>query len=251
MNYDDMVGDAVDNAVDESMIERRTVIPVRVKKFDYKKNTVDVEVIAKEWLGDKPKKIAKLKEVPILMMGNKEIFFTFPIKKGDEGIIIVADRSIDEHEKGLKEIRDNRHMDISDGMFIPLYLRPKKERIKKWQKDKLIIRAKCCDDLALILDPKEKSISTRFEKDKITTEFKKDSIKLMTNSEKTKIEINKENVKVTINNDLKFEIKDSEIIFHEKVRFNEKVTVVKELQANVKVDLNGAVAINGTIQVGS
>ena len=246
---DDQLGAVITRAIEDEISDIRTAIPCRVKKFDDVKNTVDVDILVDEWIGDKTEKIDTLKELPILMMGNKKLFFTIPIEAGDEGLIIFNDRSIDEHEKGFEEVRDNRNNSISDGVFLPFQLRYKEDLIKEWEKDAITIRGKKPDEARLQLF--EDRISAGFVKDKNTLTMKKDEFKILTNDEKTKIEVNKSDVKITINGDIKFEIKDDEIIFHEKVIFKKKVKVETEFEANGKVDLRGVVKINEITQTGN
>jgi len=253
----DQVSAIIEKGMSDFLSDHRTAIPVKVKKFDKDKNTVDVEIIPKELLGDDFKKVDTLKELPVINLGNKLIYLTIPIKEGDEGIALFMDRSIDDWENGFKEHRDNRVMDISDGVFVPMQLRYKDDLIKKYNEDALVIRGKCCDDLRFVVNTKKKEITAGFVKDKNTIKLKKDEAILYTNDEKTKVEVLKDTVKVTINDDLKFEIRDSEIICHEKITFKKKVTVETEFsatgifKAEGSVDLNGAVKINGTVQTGS
>lgn len=241
----------IERAISDYMKDHRTMIPAKVKKIDTDKNTVDVEILIKELLGDGFEKIDTLKELPILAYGNKKVYITVPIEEGDEGIVLFMDRSIDDWENGFKDHYDNRVMDLSDGVFLPMQLRYKDNLIKKYNKEAMVIRAKCCDDMRFVIDPKKKEITAGFVEDKNTLKMKKDSFIAYTNDEKTKVELSKEDLKATINDDLKLEIKKDEIICHEKITFKKKVTVEKEFEANVKVDLNGAVKINGVIQKGS
>ena len=258
----------IDRAISDYMKDHRTMIPAKVKSVNLDKNTVDVKILVKELLGDNFEKIDTLKELPILAYGNKKVYITVPVEAGDEGIVLFMDRSIDDWENGFKDHYDNRVMDLSDGVFLPMQLRYKDNLVKKYNKESLVIRAKCCNDMRIVVDPKEKEITAGFVKEKNTLKMKKDSFIAYTNDEKTKIELEKEAMKISINDDLKVEIKDDKVIvkeeatFEKEVLFKKKATFIEGLKAVGDVEMVGnlkvlgsttllATTINGINQTGS
>lgn len=103
-----------------------TAVPVIFKKHDTDKNTVHAQPAIKmkrvgadgkaEWL-----QAPLLKDVPINYPGGGGASWTFPIKDGDEGIVLFQQRSIDKwwDQGGVQEQVHSRMHDISDGMAIP------------------------------------------------------------------------------------------------------------------------------------
>jgi Phage protein Gp138 N-terminal domain len=53
--------------------------------------------------------------------GNKDYIFTFPLTKGDEGLLVFADRCIDAwwQNGGVRSQMDIRQHDLTDAIFIP------------------------------------------------------------------------------------------------------------------------------------
>src|SRR5208282_4653225 len=61
------------------------------------------------------------KSVPVHYPSGGGFTFTHPIKKGDEGIVVIASRCIDGwfSQGGVQPQLEQRMHDLSDGMFIP------------------------------------------------------------------------------------------------------------------------------------
>ena len=263
------LSEVIDRFVEDHISELYTALPCKVEKIDTDKNTVDVKIKTKEFLGvGGAEEIDTLKEVPILDLGTKKVIITMPIKEGDEGLVIFSSRSIDDWENGHKEMRDNRTLDISDGMFIPLWLRASKDKIKKRNKEDLEFRAKCVDDLRFQIKPKEKAIWVGFKKDKQQIKAKLDEMEFMVNDEKDKVKIKKgkitveldkkiniettkDYIKLSIGGDLKIEIKKDRIVFHEKAEFKERVEFKQGFKSTGLIEMDGVVKINGVVQKGS
>jgi hypothetical protein len=103
-----------------------TAVPVIFKKHNADKGTVSVQPTIKlktakpdgttEW-----KEMPLLQDVPLLYPGGGGIVHTFPVKDGDEGLVIFSSRPIDKwwHEGGVQEQNEFRMHDISDGFAIP------------------------------------------------------------------------------------------------------------------------------------
>ena len=104
-----------------------TALPVIFKSHDRDKNTVHVQPTVKlkhvkadgssEW-----REFPTLEDVPVHYPGGGGMSMTFPIKDGDEGLVIFASRNIDKwwQEGGVQEQPAPFRMhDISDGFAIP------------------------------------------------------------------------------------------------------------------------------------
>ena len=116
----------IKEAVRAGMMGLRVSLPVRVEKYDFSKQMVDVKpLIKKEYKQD-----SRIVSLPIISSvpvnfpssdgGNCSI--VLPIKTGDLGYIIVCDRSIDKWLSGDgKEVvpEDIRIHNMTDAIYIP------------------------------------------------------------------------------------------------------------------------------------
>lgn len=103
-----------------------TAFPAIIKKHDVDKNTVHVQIAVKraqvtskgviEW-----KEIPVLEDVPLHYPSGGGATMTFPVKEGDEGLVIFSSRSIDAwwQQGGVQNQTQSRMHDLSDGFFIP------------------------------------------------------------------------------------------------------------------------------------
>lgn len=103
-----------------------TAVPVIFKKHDTDTNTVHAQPTIKlkhvkadgsaEWV-----QFPELHDVPLHYPGGGGATWTFPIKDGDEGLLVVSSRSIDKwwNEGGVQQQDTFRMHHISDGMAIP------------------------------------------------------------------------------------------------------------------------------------
>jgi hypothetical protein len=103
-----------------------TSLPVIFKKHDTEKNCAHVQPAIKqkhvradgssEWV-DSP----LLQDIPLHYPGGGGATWTFPVKDGDEGILIVSSRSFDKwwQEGGIQEQNEFRTHHLSDAFVIP------------------------------------------------------------------------------------------------------------------------------------
>jgi len=103
----------------------RVAAPVIAESHDTKGNTVDGNVATKSAILQPDgtvswQAIPKL-TMPTLYLGGGGMAITIPVQKGDEGLAIFADRSIDLwHQQGGQQNQFSSRMhDLSDGFFIP------------------------------------------------------------------------------------------------------------------------------------
>ena len=118
-----------DKLKSDIMFNMRCCIPCIVQSFDYKTGTVECQPAIREKIINQNeeieyKNIPLLINVPVVFPSNSEYSIIFPLKKGDECLVLFSDLPIDNFwEKGNVQnpIEDRRH-DLSDGIAIPCNL---------------------------------------------------------------------------------------------------------------------------------
>lgn len=112
--------------VESRIRELRVAIPVVVEAYDAEKQLVDVAVQVQERIVDDDGTVtfetpAVLPGIPVAFPRANRFFISFPIAKGDTGLVIVCDRSIDQWRAKGREAPgvDQRHHDLSDAVFVP------------------------------------------------------------------------------------------------------------------------------------
>lgn len=101
--------------------EIHTALPARVLKFNAQDNTVQVELMINQLSKNgKTLIIPPLDDVPVQFFKGGDFVITAPVKKGDEGLCVFAERCIDGWfaTANKQEPMDFRLHDYSDGFFI-------------------------------------------------------------------------------------------------------------------------------------
>jgi phage baseplate assembly protein gpV len=104
-----------------------TSLPGIIESYDAEKQTVSVQPAIQAKMRDatsgewKNLTISMCVDVPVQFPGNGDFMLTFPIKKGDEGLICFAARCIDSwyQSGGVQPQAELRMHDLSDGFFFP------------------------------------------------------------------------------------------------------------------------------------
>lgn len=103
-----------------------TALPGRVQSFDPSKQSADIEpMIHDTWEGEdganQTGPLPVIPSVPVCFPGSGGWRVTFPVSKGDTGLLIFCSRSIDRwlSEGGSVDPQDDRTHDLSDAVFIP------------------------------------------------------------------------------------------------------------------------------------
>lgn len=126
--------------------------PVRVDAVDTDKCTVDVVPMLTDSYEDDTEKTVSyslpiIPAIPIMFPEGNDFVDTWPIKKGDQGWILFADRSLDQwQQKGNKgdpvdPLTEFRHALPAKGLFLPGG-RSVKEAFSEWDPDRRVIGAK-------------------------------------------------------------------------------------------------------------
>lgn len=117
------------------MFNLRCCIPCIIQSYDPEKGTVECQPAVREKIinqneENEYRNLPLLLNVPVVFPSNSEYAVTFPLKKGDECLVLFSDLSIDNFwQKGNVQnpIEDRRH-DLSDGIAIPCNMSLTKER---------------------------------------------------------------------------------------------------------------------------
>lgn len=118
--------EATRSALDDRMAKTWTMLPIVFKKHDREKNTVHVQPTIKlkrvkadrstEW-----REFPVIEDIPMNYPGGGGATWTFPVKDGDEGMLVVSSRSFDKwwQQGGVQEQDDFRMHHFSDSFAIP------------------------------------------------------------------------------------------------------------------------------------
>lgn len=126
--------------------------PVRVDSVDNDKCTVDVVPMLQDSYTDDEENVNTyalpiIPAIPILFAEGNDFVDTFPIKKGDQGWILFADRSLDQWQQlgnagdPVDPKTEFRHSLPAKGLFLPGG-RSVKEAFTEWDPDRRVIGAK-------------------------------------------------------------------------------------------------------------
>lgn len=114
------------NAVkDSTLTDIRVAIPCRVESYDASTQLVDVQPLVSERVevedGVTTMQLPVITSVPLVFPGAGGFHITFPVKKGDEVLVIFTDKSIDawQDQGGISDPDDNRRHHLSDAIAIP------------------------------------------------------------------------------------------------------------------------------------
>ena len=103
-----------------------TALPGRVQTFDPSKQSADIEPLVHDtWEGEdgtsQTGPLPVIPSVPVCFPGSGGWRVTFPVAKGDTGLLVFCARSIDRwlSEGGSVDPQDDRTHDLSDAVFVP------------------------------------------------------------------------------------------------------------------------------------
>lgn len=124
---------AVQSMIDRERADIWTAMPGIVQSVDFTKMTCVVQPAIQASVRDQqgnwnPVTLPVLTDCPICFPGGGGFEFTFPLVKGDEGILVFAARALDAwwQQGGVQPQVEVRMHDLSDGMFIPgLFSQPR------------------------------------------------------------------------------------------------------------------------------
>lgn len=105
---------------DSVSTQMRVAMPGIIQSFDPDTVTCTVEVAIRGIVGDGSTELKPLVDVPVIFPRGGGCTLTFPVKEGDECLLIFADRCIDFwwQSGGVQETVDPRQHDLSDAFAI-------------------------------------------------------------------------------------------------------------------------------------
>lgn len=105
---------------DSVSTQMRVAMPGIIQSFDPDTVTCTVEVALRGIVGDGSTELKPLVDVPVIFPRGGGCTLTFPVKEGDECLLIFADRCIDFwwQSGGVQETVDPRQHDLSDAFAI-------------------------------------------------------------------------------------------------------------------------------------
>lgn len=121
--------DVIKTAIETALRETHTATPAKIISFDPATQTASVQPTIKRVFKDGdvlPLPVITGIRVAFQKVGDFTI--TFPLKAGDEGLLIFGERSMDNWRKtgDISEPNDTRMHDLSDAVFFPMcYSDPK------------------------------------------------------------------------------------------------------------------------------
>lgn len=118
----------IDGAIAAALLEVHTAMPGRVVSYNKTTQTATVQPIIRK---NAKVRIPPIPGVSVMFQGNDVISIAWPVKKGDTGLLVFAESSMDKWKTGDGDDVDPgdlRRFDLSDAMFIPA-LRSRKKPI--------------------------------------------------------------------------------------------------------------------------
>lgn len=118
-----------ENIILETMFRTRCSIPCIVQSYNPEQNTVECQPAIREKLISEDatvsySQIPLLLNVPVVFPGGSFFHLKFPIKQGDECLVVFSDLSIDNFwlNGNVQNPVESRRHDLSDGIAIPCNL---------------------------------------------------------------------------------------------------------------------------------
>jgi hypothetical protein len=112
----------IKQAVENRVSQVHTSIPGRVESYDASKRKASIKPLVKRRYRDgRVDDMPVVVNVPVVFPEGGGARITFPVSRGDTGLLVFAERSIDVwlSRGGDVDPNDFRKHDISDGVFIP------------------------------------------------------------------------------------------------------------------------------------
>lgn len=112
----------IKQAVENRVSQVHTSIPGRVESYDASKRKASIKPLVKRRYRDgRVDDMPVVANVPVVFPEGGGARITFPVSRGDTGLLVFAERSIDVwlSRGGDVDPNDFRKHDISDGVFIP------------------------------------------------------------------------------------------------------------------------------------
>lgn len=109
-------------AIDGRVVEISTALPAVVQRYDSSLQQADVQPCFRQEFEDGTvTNLPLITNVPVVFPRAGKSFISFPIKTGDQVLLIIQQRSIDEWSDtgGIVNPEDPRKLDLNDAVAIP------------------------------------------------------------------------------------------------------------------------------------
>lgn len=128
-------------ALDFALSDLHTCLPAVVTKVDHTTQLIDCQATIKKKLNGSVENLALLTNVPFRCFKVRDFSITFPVKAGDEVLVLFAERSIDTWITmgGIQDPLDFRKHSLSDGFAFPC-MYSQKELIPTFSSENLEIK---------------------------------------------------------------------------------------------------------------
>ncbi len=120
------LADILLQAIENHMLDVHTAIPAVVVSYDATKQRVSVQPLIKQARRDQTDErvvdeLPVITDVPVEFPGSGAFSITWPIKKGDTGMLQFCEGSIDKWKTrgGVVDPNDDRRFNLSDAVFHP------------------------------------------------------------------------------------------------------------------------------------
>lgn len=145
------------HAIKNALKDLHTMLPGIIDTFDPSTQTCKVQPAIKRIFTDGEEvELPVLINVPVSFPTAGDFSITFPIKKGDECIILFSERSLDNWLKfgDIRKPNDKRFHDLSDGLVL-MGLRSNPNALSSYDPNNLVIRDETNDAKIIIGDDKK------------------------------------------------------------------------------------------------
>ncbi|MCK5603276.1 hypothetical protein KAR91_15440 [Candidatus Pacearchaeota archaeon] len=117
------LAEVLQNAIRAEMLEIHTMLPAKVEKYDPDKQKASVSpLLKKKYVDGEIVQLPVINDIPVQWLSGGDAFIHMPLKVGDIGMVIFAERSLDKWLSGDGSAvvpDDPRHHNLTDAVFIP------------------------------------------------------------------------------------------------------------------------------------
>jgi hypothetical protein len=123
---------AISQAIESRLADVHTALPAHVESYDKASGMCSVKIdLKRKFRGGQVVEVPIIPNVPVLQLrgAQGDAIFHIPVEKGDTGMVIFSERSLDSWlvKGGTLDPEDSRKFDYTDATFYPgLYPRNKK-----------------------------------------------------------------------------------------------------------------------------
>lgn len=124
-NEDPTLQQVIQEAIKTELLDVHTALPARIETYDPSTQKANIQpLLKKKYKATGDANLPVITNVPVQWVSSSggSAYITLPLKKGDIGIALFSERSLDKYlssQGGVVSPEDPRTHDISDAFFIP------------------------------------------------------------------------------------------------------------------------------------